>query len=150
MLGNYTGASLQYVCNLVGGMTPSSIVTYVTDVDGYTISQSYNEVYKNIYTQFNISTHELISGQNPLTIVAYKVNGTWLSSDGTSGDTDLGGPLRIFVVINNGTSRLMINDGMGTFGMVMCKCVTHIVISNAGRLRLAPLTVQVQQKVPLM
>jgi ABC-type thiamin/hydroxymethylpyrimidine transport system permease subunit len=134
MLGNYTGIPLIYICNLVGGMTPSSLVTVSTTVDGYTASLTYAQVHDSIYTQYNITTHEQISGQNPITLLAYGVNGTTLTSDGTNSDSDLGGPLRIIIVSNNGTSSILANDGMATFGNVMCKFVTNIEILNPGSL----------------
>ncbi len=134
MLGNYTGVPLQYLCNLVGGISSSSIVTVSTTVDGFTATLSYAQVHDNAYPQYNISTHEVITGQQPIMILAYGVNGTTLTSDGTGTDGDLGGPLRLIVVSNNGTSPLLINDGMATFGNSYVKYVTDIKITNPSSL----------------
>jgi hypothetical protein len=134
MLGNYTGVPLMYLCNLVGGISSSSIVTVSTTKDGFTATLTYDMIHDNNYPQYNISTHEVISGQQPIMILAYGINGTTLTSDGTDSDTDLGGPLRVFVVSNNGTSPLLINDGLATFGNSYVKFVTDIVITNPGSL----------------
>jgi hypothetical protein len=134
MLGNYTGVPLLYLCNLVGGISSSSIITVSTTVDGFSGTLTYDQVHDNIYPQYNISTHEVISGQHPIIILAYGVNGTTLTSDGTDTDTDLGGPLRLFVVSNNGTSPILMNDGMATFGNTFTKYVTDIEITNPGSL----------------
>jgi hypothetical protein len=126
-VGNYTGIPLLYLCNLVGGLTSSSLVT-LTASDGYFTSLNYDQVHNNVFTQYNISTNTVISGQNPLIIVAYAVNGTELP--GSDSPNDLGGPLRDMVVSNNGTSTIMANDGMATFGNIMCKYLTTITVSN--------------------
>jgi hypothetical protein len=133
MLGNYTGVPLLYLCNLVGGLGSDSLVT-VTASDGYSATLSYEQVHDNVFPQFNISTHQAISGQNPLLMLAYGVNGTTLTSDGTDTDTDLGGPLRLIVVSNNGTSTDMACDGMATFGNSYVKFVSVIEITNPGSL----------------
>jgi uncharacterized protein (DUF2141 family) len=143
-IGKYTGVPMPFICNLVGGMKTSSLCTYATAVDGYCTSQSYSQVYENVWPQYNISeglAHPYggdsvakISGQLPITLLAYKVNGTRLPSDGTGLDSDLGGPLRDVVVANNGTSSILANDGMATFGTTFCKYLTSIVIMNPGTL----------------
>ncbi len=134
MIGNYTGVPLQYICNEVGGMSEYGIATYYTPIDGYYVSQGYEQVYENLYTQYNISTHEIITGQNPMIILAYKVNGTMLYSDCTDSDSDLGGAFRLFVVSNNGTSPILANDGMATFGYTYVKYISNLDIMNPGTL----------------
>jgi hypothetical protein len=126
-VGNYTGIPLLYLCNLVGGLTPSSTIT-LTASDGYFTTLNYDQVHNNVFTQYNITTNTVISGQNPIIILAYAVNGTELP--GIESPNDLGGPLRDMVVSNNGTSTTMANDGMATFGNIMCKYLTTITINN--------------------
>jgi hypothetical protein len=144
-LGNYTGIPLPYLCNLLGGMSSGNVLTYATAVDYYSGSLSYYQVYENNYPQYNITigaqnqgggdAAALMSGQNPLMMLAYAVNGTNLYSDVSGGgDNDLGGPFRIYVVSNNGTSSILANDGMATFGNNFCKFVTSLVIRNPGTL----------------
>ncbi len=130
-IGNYTGVPLMCLCNIVGGINSTSSIAISTDVDTYTTNLGYTYVHDNSYTQYNISTGAVIYGQQPIMILAYKVNGTMLSSDGTGlgGNTDLGGPLRLLVVSNNGTSPILVNDGMSTFGNTYVKAVTKIVIT---------------------
>ncbi len=134
MLGNYTGVPLLYLCNLVGGISGSSMVTVSTTFDGYFSALDFTKVHDNQFVQFNITTHQMITGQNPIMILAYGVNGTTLTSDGTNTDTDLGGPLRLIVVANNGSSPILANDGMATYGMDYVKFVTDIEITNPGSL----------------
>jgi len=146
MLGNYTGVPLPVLCSLVGGMAPGGFLKAATTVDGFAAIIPYSQAYDNIYTQFNITLgkqHEgegdnpstIITGQSPLTMLAYAVNGTNLYSDASGGgDSDLGGPLRIYVVSNNGTSPILANDGVAVFGTTMCKFVSSIVITNPGSL----------------
>ncbi len=146
-IGNYTGVPMQFICNVVGGMSTSSLCMYATAVDGYSTSQSYSQIYTNNWPQYNITeglahqyggdTAAKLSGQSPMTILAYKVNSTRLPSDGTGGDNDLGGPLRDFVVSNNGTSDILANDGMATFGTTFCKYLTSIVIMNPAGITLS-------------
>jgi hypothetical protein len=132
MLGNYTGVPLAVLCNIVGGINSSSIITLSTDVDGASGILTYEQVHDSIITpQYNISTGAVITGQQPMWILAYKVNGTMLSSDGSGlgSNTDLGGPLRAIVVSNNGTSTDLACDGMATFGNNYIKAITKIVIT---------------------
>jgi hypothetical protein len=132
MLGNYTGVPLVVLCSIVGGINSNSIITLSTDVDGASGILTYGQVHDSIITpQYNISTGAVITGQQPMWILAYQVNGTMLSSDGSGlgSNTDLGGPLRVIVVSNNGTSMDLACDGMATFGNNYVKAVTKIVIT---------------------
>jgi hypothetical protein len=140
-IGNYTGVPMMFLCDLVGGLfknsTMSSTIGVSTVVDYYSTSLSYPQVHDNIITpQYNISTGAVIYGQQPMFILAYKVNDTMLSSDGSGlgSNTDLGGPLRLIVIANNRTSPILANDGMATFGNSYVKAVTKIEIQIPGSL----------------
>lgn len=128
-IGNYTGVPILYLCNLAGGVATNSIVKFRAS-DGYSSTIDYSQVHDNSFTQYNISTNTVITGQNPIIILAYAVNGSEIPSPSAGEENDLGGPLRVMVVSNNGTSSIMANDGMATFGNIMAKYVTSIEIIN--------------------
>lgn len=89
-LGNYTGAPLTTLCNLVGGINNSQCLS-VTASDDYSIVFSYAQVHGDFIT-YDPTTGEEVQHSEPLTtILAYYKNDANLSSDD-------GGPLRLAVV----------------------------------------------------
>ena len=93
-LGNYTGVPLSMLCDLVGGLTSTSIVN-VTASD-YSKAFSFDEVVNGNFTTFSPATTEEVPHSKPLVpIVAYYFN------DANIGSSD-GGPLRLAIVGSEG------------------------------------------------
>ncbi len=113
-IGSYTGVPLLYLCNLVGGIQPTSLIKLFTSSDNYTQYLSYDQIYNNDFVQYDIETGLIITDQDPLIIVAYEFNGTELTFDS-------GGPLRDVVVSE---------EGMATYGNIMVQHLTEIQIFN--------------------
>lgn len=91
--GNYTGVPLKMICDLVGGLTNSSIVR-ITASDEYSMNFTYAEVMGEFVTYDNVTGAEIGHSQPLVPIVAYLVNG----SDIPESD----GPLRIAIVSPEG------------------------------------------------
>jgi hypothetical protein len=87
-LGNYTGPSLNAFCNLVGGMTSTSVL-WVVGVDNYTQILTYDMV-NGAFATYNPATGNPVQNNQSLTpILAYYYNDANLTS---------GGPLRLAIV----------------------------------------------------
>jgi hypothetical protein len=88
-LGNYSGVSLNILCNLVGVLTNASVVR-VMAADNYSMTFTYAEVNGEFVTYDNVTGEEIPRGQPLVPIVAYYFNDTaFASSDG---------PLRMAIV----------------------------------------------------
>jgi hypothetical protein len=91
--GNYTGVSLEALCNLVGGLTNTSTVK-VTATDNYSMSFTYAEVKGEFVTYDNVTGAEVNHTQSLMPIVAYYLNDSSIPlSDG---------PLRLAIVSPEG------------------------------------------------
>ncbi|MCW4030681.1 MAG: molybdopterin-dependent oxidoreductase [Candidatus Bathyarchaeota archaeon] len=112
-IGSYTGVPLLYLCNLIGGIQPTSYIK-ITASDGYSTMLSYDQVHDNNFVQYDINTNTVITDQDPLIIVAYAKDGAELTHD-------LGAPFRDVVVSE---------DGMATYGNVMVKYISSIEVIN--------------------
>jgi hypothetical protein len=91
--GSYTGVALETLCNLVGGLTNTSIVKVVA-VDDYSMNFTYTEVRGEFVTYDNVTGAEVPHSQPLVPIAAYYLNGTEISSSD--------GPLRIAIVSPEG------------------------------------------------
>jgi hypothetical protein len=91
--GNYTGVSLETLCNLVGGLSNTSVVS-VTASDSYAMNFTYAEVKGEFVTYNNVTGAEVSHAQPLVPIIAYYLNGSTIpSSDG---------PLRLAIVSSEG------------------------------------------------
>lgn len=91
--GNYTGVSLETLCNLVSGLTNTSVVR-ITASDGYVMNFTYAQVKGEFVTYDNVTGAEVDHTQPLVPIVAYYLNGSNIpSSDG---------PLRLAIVSPEG------------------------------------------------
>jgi parallel beta-helix repeat protein len=122
LYANFTGIPLTTLCNLVGAVTENTFVEVVAS-DGTNYCFSYTQIVDGIINatscayNYNLTTitlqGEFVSQTQPLTIMlAYKANGTFLSS---------GGPLRAVIV---GSENLLIYSG----GKPWVKNVTNVSI----------------------
>ncbi len=81
-LGNYTGPSLNTLCNLVGGMSNSTTLR-VTAADNYNVTLSYAEFNGDLTTYDNVTGQPVQHNQTLIPILAYHFNDANLSvSDG--------------------------------------------------------------------
>ena len=81
-LGNYTGVSLSILCDLVGGLTNTSVAR-VMAADNYSNAFAYAEVNGEFATYDNVTGQEISHGQLLVPIVAYYFNDTAIvTSDG--------------------------------------------------------------------
>jgi len=80
-VGTYTGISIKYLCDIVGGMPDNSFVR-LTASDTYTKDFTYEQVMSGTgYATYDPLTNNETAATQPLTpILAYAVNGTLLSS----------------------------------------------------------------------
>jgi hypothetical protein len=91
--GNYTGVSLEALCNLVSGLTNTSTVR-VTATDNYSMSFTYAEVKGEFVTYDNVTGAEVNHTEPLMPIVAYYLNDSSIPlSDG---------PLRLAIVSPEG------------------------------------------------
>jgi hypothetical protein len=91
--GNYTGVTLEAVCDLVGGLANTSVVKIVAS-DDYSLNFTYAEVKGEFVTYDNV-TGAAIDHSHPLVpIVAYFINDSSLSQSD--------GPLRMAIVSPEG------------------------------------------------
>jgi hypothetical protein len=91
--GNYTGVSLETLCNLVGGLSNTSVVR-VTASDSYVMNLTYSEVNGEYVTYDKVTGAEVNHTQPLMPIVAYYLNSSSIpSSDG---------PLRLAIVSPEG------------------------------------------------
>jgi hypothetical protein len=89
-VGNYTGPSLNTLCNLVGGMQTNTVLR-ITAADGYTQLFTYDMV-NGAFTTYDPVTGNPVQSTQLLTpILAYYFNGANLTSG-------MGGPLRLAIV----------------------------------------------------
>jgi DMSO/TMAO reductase YedYZ molybdopterin-dependent catalytic subunit len=101
-VGNYTGISIPYLINLVGGMPNNNTFLMLTAADGFTKTYSYQQVIDGTgYTTYNQITNAAQTATQPITpILAYAINGTVLptcyKADGSldTANSDIQGPLR--------------------------------------------------------
>jgi len=89
-LGNYTGVSLNTLCDLVGGLTSTCIVN-VSASDGYSGNFTFDEVVNGNFTTYNSNGDEVPHSQPLVPIVAYYFNDVNIS------DPEVG-PLRLAIV----------------------------------------------------
>jgi len=87
--GNYTGVSLQTLCDLVGGLTNTSYVK-ITASDNYSKTFTFAEVNGDFITFDNVTGAEMPHSQPLVPIVAYYLNDMNIS------ESD--GPLRMAIV----------------------------------------------------
>jgi hypothetical protein len=79
-LGNYTGISMQYLANLVGGMTSTSFVR-LTAADTYTKDYSYEQIVSGTgYGTYDTSLNAVNATQPIMPIIAYAVDGNLLEA----------------------------------------------------------------------
>jgi hypothetical protein len=91
--GNYTGVSLETLCNLVGGLTNTSVVK-VTAADNYTKNFTYAQV-RGEFAAFDAATGLPTNHTLPFVpIIAYYLNGSNVPS--------AEGPLRLAIVSPEG------------------------------------------------
>lgn len=88
-LGNYTGPSLNTFCNLVGGMSNTTVLR-VTAIDGYNQTFSYNQVNGAFATFDNVSGQPVQANQSLTPLLAYHFNDANLSSSD--------GPLKLVII----------------------------------------------------
>jgi hypothetical protein len=88
-LGNYTGVSLNTLCNLVGGMNNNTALR-ITASDNYTQTLSYEKVNGEFTTYDPITGNPVQHNQSLTPILAYYFNDANLSSSD--------GPLRLVIV----------------------------------------------------
>ena len=86
----YKGARLVDLCNLIGGITPSTVVR-VTAKDGYSMTLSYKQLTESDFVTYNPATKEEVTHGELEVILAYEEGGEPLSEK-------FGGPLRLGVV----------------------------------------------------
>jgi hypothetical protein len=99
-VGNYTGVSLNALCNLVGGIGANDSVE-ITASDGYSMVFSYNQTNGKGFVTYDPATGVEVSNKELLTlVVAYHQNGANLTNDG-------GGPLRLVILGKEG----LLTDG---------------------------------------
>lgn len=88
-LGNYTGVSLNTLCDLVGGMN-SSVALRLTAIDGYVKTFSYDQV-NGAFQAYDPITGQPVQNNQSLTpILAYQFNDANLTVDS--------GPLRLAII----------------------------------------------------
>jgi hypothetical protein len=98
-IGNYTGVSVVYLCDLVGGIN-STCSLQVTANDGYSMVYTYNQVQGENFTCYSPATGDEVQPNQPLTMMlAYYLNNANLTSDE--------GPLRLAIVGSQG----LLTDG---------------------------------------
>jgi hypothetical protein len=80
-VGNYTGISIQYLCEMVGGMPNNSFVR-LTAADTYTKEYTYEQIMSGTgFATYDPVTNNETQATQPLTpILAYAFNGNLLSS----------------------------------------------------------------------
>lgn len=89
-IGNYTGVSIETLCNLIGGINSDDCLRVTAD-DGYSMVYTYQQVNGENFTTFNAVTGDESSYTQPFTtILAYHENDANLSSDD--------GPLRLATI----------------------------------------------------
>lgn len=88
-LGNYTGVSLNTLCDLVGGLTSTSIVN-VSASDYWSIF-TFDEVANGNFTTYNSNGEGVPHSQPLVPLVAYYFNDANITED-------KGGPLRLAIV----------------------------------------------------
>jgi hypothetical protein len=91
--GNYTGVALETLCNLVGGLTNTSILN-ITAADSYSINFTYAQIKGDFVTYNNATGAEMNHTQPLVPIIAYYLNGTEISSPD--------GPLRLAIISAEG------------------------------------------------
>lgn len=80
-LNNYTGVPLTTLCNIVGGISNSSIVR-ITASDNYSQTLSFDQVVDGNFTTYDPVTGNIVPNTKPLTpIIAYYRNDVNLTSD---------------------------------------------------------------------
>jgi hypothetical protein len=89
-LGNYTGVSLNTLCDLVGGLTSTCTVN-VSASDGYWSNFTFDEVVNGNFVTYDSNGDEVSHSQPLVPIVAYYFN------DGNISESS-GGPLRLAIV----------------------------------------------------
>jgi len=94
----YKGARITDLCNLVGGITPSTVVR-VTAKDGYSMTFSYKQITEGDFITYNPATKEEVTHGKLEVILAYEGDGKPLS--------EKEGPLRVGVV----DSKNQVTDG---------------------------------------
>jgi hypothetical protein len=91
--GNYTGVSLETLCNLVGGLTNTSVVK-LTAADNYTMNFTYAQI-QGEFAAYDIATGLPTNHTLPFVpIIAYYLNGSNVPS--------VEGPLRLAIVSPEG------------------------------------------------
>jgi DMSO/TMAO reductase YedYZ molybdopterin-dependent catalytic subunit len=86
----YKGVSLEDLCQLVGGITSSSVIRAIAK-DGYGISFGYRNIVEDDYITYDPTTKREMPHGDLTTILAYEEGGQLLT-------TQIGGPLRLCVV----------------------------------------------------
>jgi hypothetical protein len=120
-LGNYTGPSLNTLCNLVGGMNNNTVLR-ITATDNYTQTLSYNMV-NGAFTTYNVTNGNPIQHNQSLTpILAYYFNDANLT-------TDQGGPLRLAIVGP---------EGLATYSSYWVKWVVKLEIRHIDDVAVTP------------
>jgi DMSO/TMAO reductase YedYZ molybdopterin-dependent catalytic subunit len=80
-IGTYTGVSLVSLCNLVGGLSSSSVVV-VTASDGYQGTFSYAQVHDGAnFNTYDTDANSVLHNEPLTVLLAYSYNGEALPSD---------------------------------------------------------------------
>jgi Oxidoreductase molybdopterin binding domain. len=95
----YKGTRLVDLCNLVGGITPSTVVR-ATAKDGYSMTFSYKQLTEGDFITYNPATKEEVSHGELVVILVYEEGGKPLSEM-------YGAPLRLGIV----DSKNQVTDG---------------------------------------
>jgi hypothetical protein len=79
-VGNYTGISVQYLANLVGGLPDATYSINVVAADGYVVPLSYSKVVLGTgFSMFNQTTNAAQNATQPITpMLAFAYNNTLL------------------------------------------------------------------------
>jgi DMSO/TMAO reductase YedYZ molybdopterin-dependent catalytic subunit len=91
-LGNYTGVSLNTLCDLVGGLTGTSVVKVIAnDEQPYSVNLTFDQVVNGNFTTYSSSGEEVDHSQPLVPMLAYYFNDASINESS-------GGPLRLAIV----------------------------------------------------